>query len=84
MHESSFIEFLDIYALTYLIYHRLTIFLPTYRQRNEPDPSPRPSRTTPGIDFEVAWAPTFGTERGSVHLPITSLRSSRTVRWTKV
>jgi hypothetical protein len=27
MHESSFFEFLDIYALTYLIYHRLTIFL---------------------------------------------------------
>jgi hypothetical protein len=30
-----------------------------------------------GIDIEVDWAPTFGTERGSVYLPITSLRSSR-------
>ncbi|KAJ7879895.1 hypothetical protein B0H13DRAFT_1892010 [Mycena leptocephala] len=40
-------------------------FLPTYRQCDEPDPSPRPSRTTLGIDFEVAWAPTFGAERGS-------------------
>ncbi|KAJ7222007.1 hypothetical protein C8J57DRAFT_1593431 [Mycena rebaudengoi] len=35
----------------------------------------------PGIDFEVAWALTFGAERGSVHLPITFLRSFRIARW---
>ncbi|KAJ7212384.1 hypothetical protein B0H12DRAFT_1079440 [Mycena haematopus] len=52
-------------------HHSLTFILhTTYRQRDEFNHSLRASRTTPGIDFEMDWAPIFDAERGSEHLPI--------------
>ena len=47
-----------IRLLTYHLYYSLFLFLSTYRQRDEPDPSRRPSRTTPGIEPTMDWAPT--------------------------
>ncbi|KAJ6563643.1 hypothetical protein DFH09DRAFT_1082229 [Mycena vulgaris] len=48
-----------------------------YRQRDEPDPSRRPSRTTPGIEPTMDWAPIRQRLAGGRALPISSLRSSR-------
>ncbi|KAJ7743595.1 hypothetical protein B0H16DRAFT_1463584 [Mycena metata] len=52
--------------LTHLIYHRLSAFSPTYRQRDELNLSHQPSRTTPGIEPTVAWAPTCQRLAGDV------------------
>ncbi|KAF8216560.1 hypothetical protein K438DRAFT_396585 [Mycena galopus ATCC 62051] len=61
MQEISVIELSDFSPYHLLIshlHHRHFFILTTYRQCNVPDPSCQPSRTTPGIELTVAWAPT--------------------------
>jgi hypothetical protein len=49
-----------------LILQRHFIFSSTYCQRQELSPNLRPSRTTPGIEPTVAWAPTCQRFAGNV------------------
>ncbi|KAJ7453769.1 hypothetical protein FB451DRAFT_665005 [Mycena latifolia] len=63
-----YLQFFSIfpYILSTLSYTHLFIAIP---MRTSP-PTPLLTRITPGIDFEMAWAPILDAEPGSVCLPI--------------
>jgi hypothetical protein len=73
---------IPIIILTCHTYNRLFLILSMYRQRDEPDPSRRPSRTTLGIKPTMDWAPTSQCLAGDMlSLFCLCVAPSRFARW---